>query len=87
MNNMNNFGGNNMNNMMGGGQMYMNNGQASQVTYIFLKPIYYLLCQNMPSGQKPPASRDEDPDPVGTVDVWLVGSGSISFFKGSGSNL
>ena len=47
MNNMNNFGGgNNMNNMMEGGQMYMNNGQVSQVTYIFMPTAicYTILC-------------------------------------------
>ena len=31
--------------------------------------------------------RDEDPDPVGSVDFWPAGSGSGTFFKGSGSCL
>ena len=30
-------------------------------------------------------SRDEDPDPVGSVDFWA--SGSVIFFNGSGSYL
>ena len=32
-------------------------------------------------------SRDEDPDPVGSVDFWPAGSGSGTFFNGSGSYL
>ena len=30
-------------------------------------------------------SRDEDPDPVGSVDFWTAESGSVTFFIGSGS--
>ena len=30
-------------------------------------------------------SRDEDPDPVGSVDFWAAGS--VTFFNGSGSYL
>ena len=30
-------------------------------------------------------SRDEDPDPVGSGDFWPAGSGSGTFFNGSGS--
>ena len=32
-------------------------------------------------------SRDEDPDPVGSGDFWPAGSGSGTFFNGSGSYL
>ena len=32
-------------------------------------------------------TRDEDPDPVGSVDFWPAESGSGTFFNGSGSYL
>ena len=32
-------------------------------------------------------TRDEEMDPVGSVDFWPAGSDSITFFNGSGSYL
>ena len=34
-----------------------------------------------------PRAEDPDPDPVGSGDFWPVGSGSGTFFNGSGSYL
>ena len=39
-----------------------------------------MITFNKPSTLQILTGRDEDPDPVGSVDFWAAGSGSVTFF-------